>query len=33
VTKFQTEHGLAVDGWAGEATQNKLRDALAVLQH
>jgi murein L,D-transpeptidase YcbB/YkuD len=33
VHKFQTDHGLVVDGWAGDATQNKLRDALAALQH
>jgi murein L,D-transpeptidase YcbB/YkuD len=33
VTKFQTQHGLAADGWAGEVTGNALRTALAALQH
>jgi peptidoglycan hydrolase-like protein with peptidoglycan-binding domain len=32
VTKFQTEHSLVVDGWAGEATGNALRAALATLK-
>lgn len=30
VTKFQKEHNLAADGWAGDATQNALRSALAA---
>lgn len=30
VEKFQREHGLEVDGWAGDVTQERLR--LAVLQ-
>ena len=33
VTKFQTEHSLVVDGFAGEATGNALRAALAALPH
>jgi peptidoglycan hydrolase-like protein with peptidoglycan-binding domain len=30
VAKFQAEHGLVVDGWAGDATGNALRAALAA---
>ena len=32
VTKFQQEHGLVVDGFAGEATGAALRAALAALK-
>jgi peptidoglycan hydrolase-like protein with peptidoglycan-binding domain len=30
VAKFQSEHGLVVDGWAGDATGDALRAALAT---
>jgi murein L,D-transpeptidase YcbB/YkuD len=30
VTGFQKQHNLAVDGWAGDATQDALRSALAA---
>lgn len=32
VMGFQQKEGLVVDGWAGESTQNKLRDKMAALE-